>query len=195
MRCVARATKSFLGAFLGFVFAAGLLALAQSPGIGVPMGSGLPKDSGNALQISSASGLPSGAIVMIASGACPAGFSEDDSLAGAYLLGTSTANADVGTTGGSSSYTPAGSVSAPTFTGTPGTVPAETFTGTAQTWSTQGKATGQATDVTGPNPYTPAGTNSTATFTPSGTVSAPAFTGTTATITPPYYKVIFCKAQ
>jgi hypothetical protein len=45
-------------------------------------------------------GLPSGTIVMILAGACPTGFTETSALAGRFLLGTSTANADIGTTGG-----------------------------------------------------------------------------------------------
>ena len=36
------------------------------------------------------------------------------------------------------------------------------------------------------------GTNSAVSFTPAGTVSAPAFTGTAATIAPVYFKMIPC---
>lgn len=245
---------------------------------------------------SSSSGVPSGSILMVNSGSCPASYTEDDSFSGAYLLGTKTANADVGATGGSSSYTPAGSNgtvaftptgtnSAPSFTGSPGTVPAETFTGSSTTvpaetftgstttipaetltmssytpvgtnstvsWTivTGGYAastahyspdsfggsalasgttsitvpaetfTGTAHVLTGTNgtvtatplgsnastTLTPLGSNATSSFTPSGTVAAPTFTGgsgtvpaetfsgTPATLTPPYEKVLFCKA-
>lgn len=116
-------------------------------------------------------GVPSGAIVMVNSGSCPAGYTEDDTFNTFYALGTSTAAGGVGTTGGSTSYTPAGTNSAPTFTGT------------AQTFATVAKGTSTSTAMTTPNPYTPA-----------GTVSAPSFTGTPATIQPPFQKVLFCKA-
>src|SRR5438132_2874579 len=59
-------------------------------------------------------GIPSGIIVFVQSGSCPSGFTEVAGLDGAYILGTVAANNDVGGTGGSNSYTPAGSVSSPT---------------------------------------------------------------------------------
>lgn len=65
---------------------------------------------------------------MIDSGTCPSGFAEDATLDGKTLFGTLAAHGDVGTTGGSDSITPAGSISA-SFTGTPGIVPAETISG------------------------------------------------------------------
>lgn len=102
---------------------------------------------------------------------------------------------------GDTTYTPAGTVSKPTFTGTQGsisvsksytpagTVAAPTFTGTKATGLTVSPASsGTAT-------YTPAGTVSQPTFTgtaatisvsksytPAGSVSTPTFTGTQATI-------------
>ena len=197
-------------------------------GLGVPRNSNYPKNPDNSLAVSSGSGaVPTGGIILIDSGSCPSGFTEDDTLAGNYLLITKSSNADVGTTGGSNSYTPAGTNGAPalamnsyTPAGTngstsftpSGTVSAPSFTGTAQTFTVQGKATGSATDFTGPNPYTPAGTISQPTFsgtagtvpaesftgtpaTLTGSVSAPAFTGSPATITPVFGKVIACKAN
>ena len=82
-------------------------------------------------------GLPAGAILLVASGSCPAGTVEDPSLAGKTLVGTTAANGDVGTTGGSDTFTPDGTVAAPTFTGTlaslthSGANVTSTFTGSA----------------------------------------------------------------
>jgi hypothetical protein len=61
---------------------------------------------------------PSGSILMVISGACPSGYAEVSALNGKMVLGTLSANADVGTGGGADTITPAGSVSAPAFTGT-----------------------------------------------------------------------------
>jgi hypothetical protein len=116
--------------------------------------------------------LPSGSIIMITSGTCPSGTTEVAALDGVTVIGTLAAHGDVGGTGGSNSLTPAGTVSAPVFTGsvvasaaisagTPaGTNSAPTFTGTLNALAHSGTA------VTA-HSYTPAGTN-----------AAPAFTGT-----------------
>jgi hypothetical protein len=107
------------------------LALLQSPSVQRQLGKPSMSDTGL---------LNSGMIVFIDSGSCPTNWTEV-SQAGNYVLLTSSGNGNVGTTGGSNSYTPAGSnatasftpsgtVAAPTFTGSQGTVPAETFTGT-----------------------------------------------------------------
>jgi hypothetical protein len=158
----------------------------SAQGIGVPQGSAYPKSADNSLSVSSSGGsLPPGVIVFMDSGSCPSGFTEDDALAGAYLLGTKAANGDVGTTGGSNSYTPSGTVSQPTlamnaytpagsvawpsstpaFAGTSGTVPAETIT-----W-----------------PSSPPAFAGTAGTVPAETLSwpasAPVFTGTAASFT------------
>ncbi len=71
-----------------------------------------------------------GMIFLVTSGTCPAWATQVTSLNGYTLQGTLSANGDVGTTGGSNSITPTGTISA-TFTGTAGTIPAETFTGSA----------------------------------------------------------------
>lgn len=60
--------------------------------------------------------IPSGAILIMDSAPCPAGFTEVSALAGKTLIGTLAASLDVGTTGGSDTLTPAGSVSAPSLT-------------------------------------------------------------------------------
>lgn len=62
-------------------------------------------------------GLDAGVVVMILSGACPSGFTEVAALNGKMLRGTVAANADVGTTGGSDTFTPVGTNSAPTISG------------------------------------------------------------------------------
>lgn len=74
----------------------------------------------------SGGGVPSGMIAFIKTGTCPSGWTEDSADVGLYVLATKAANSDVGNTGGSTSYTPAGTVAAPTFTGDSTTVPAET---------------------------------------------------------------------
>ena len=97
-----------------------------------------------------------GEVVMIASGACPSGFTESSAFNGNFPRGTINANADVGGTGGTDTVTPAGTVSTPTFTGSAGTVPAETFTGSQGTTSAVSAGT-------------PAGTNATASITSAST--------------------------
>ncbi len=151
----------------------------------------------------------SGMITFISSGTCPVGYSEVSST-GSYVLFTSSGNGDAGTTGGSNSYTPAGSNgtvsftpagtnSAPAFTGTPGTVPAQVFTGASDTTSavsagTPGGTNGTATvaTVTGSKAGTSAGAFSTIGGVSPGssfTVPAETFTGSalathTHTVTP-----------
>lgn len=49
--------------------------------------------------------LPTGAIVLIVSGTCPTGFTQETSLNGKFVLGTVAANADIGTTGGQDTVT------------------------------------------------------------------------------------------
>lgn len=70
------------------------------------------------------SGLPSGFIGMVSSGTCPTGTSEVAALNGKTLQGTLAANGDVGTTFGSDTITPAGTNSAPSFTGNAWSAPA-----------------------------------------------------------------------
>jgi hypothetical protein len=111
----------------------------------------------------SAGSIPSG-LVMFVDGtisACPTGYTQVSS-SGNYVLLTTAANADAGTTGGSNSYTPAGTVAAPTFTGTSNQTTSAVSAGT------------------------PAGTNGTTAFTPSGTVAwpvgVPTFAGSAGTV-------------
>lgn len=69
-----------------------------------------------------ATNIPSGAVMFISSGTCPAGFAEATDLNGKTLIGTLAANGNVGTTGGSDNVTPtiaSLTAAAQTFTGTP----------------------------------------------------------------------------
>ena len=60
------------------------------------------------LQTGGGSSVPVGAILLIDSGSCPAGYSEVAGLNGRTILGTLAANANAGSTGGSDTITPAG---------------------------------------------------------------------------------------
>lgn len=61
-------------------------------------------------------GVPAGLITMSLT-TCPSGWSEATELNGVMVRGTLAANGDVGTTGGSDSITPAGTINTQTFTG------------------------------------------------------------------------------
>lgn len=86
----------------------------------------------------SSGAVPAGSIIFIDSGTCPTGYAEATALNGKTIIGTVAANGNVGTTGGSDTLTPAGSNSAPSFTGSAWAAPAvswpvnpPTFTGAA----------------------------------------------------------------
>lgn len=158
--------------------------------------------------------LPSGIIVFMISGSCPTGWSEVTELNGKTILGTLAANVDVGTTGGSDTITPAGTVSQPTFTGnalashqhdaisagTPaGTISAISATATGAVKIGTSTSSAAANSHTHPAPTftgTPLGTHQHAAIsagTPSGTVSQPTFTGTQFDNRSAYIKLIGCK--
>ena len=105
--------------------------------------------------------VPSGAIVMIASGSCPGGFTENDSFNASMALGTEATNGDAGTTGGSNTVTPTGSNAVAVFTPV-GTVAAPVFTGDSNMTSSVSAGT-------------PAGSNSGGSFA-EGAISGGAFT-------------------
>jgi hypothetical protein len=65
-----------------------------------------------------ASSVPTGAILLVASGTCPATYVEETTLNGRMPIGTLVANADLGATGGTDTLTPAGTINAQTFAGT-----------------------------------------------------------------------------
>lgn len=99
---------------------------AQAPVAGVPAGTEAHEGKcwkvyggkGDWGDCGAGGGIPSGAILLIVSGACPAGFTEEATLNGKTLFGTLNANADVGGTGGSDTIMPSGSVTS-NFSGTP----------------------------------------------------------------------------
>lgn len=150
--------------------------------------------------------FPSGSIVLIVSGSCPAGFVEETSLEGKMLLGTLAGNSDIGTTGGSDSITPAGTVSQPTFSGNALAAHSHTFSGnplaphshalteatTSKWWDTQAADSYPTVDATSAG--TPSGTvSSDSGGTPSGTVSQPTFTGDQFDNRSAFVRVIFCR--
>ena len=162
----------------------------------------------------------SGAIVFISSGSCPAGYTQVSS-AGNYPLLTVAANGDVGTTGGSTSYTPAGTnsggaftdgaiswpVNVPTFTGS--ALASTTFSIATGSGSFKGTSSGGFSTVGGAAPGSTGATTSKSPGTPAGTIAWPAnpptiaagnftqptFSGTPATIQPNYIKLIGCQAN
>ncbi len=77
-----------------------------------------------------AAGVAPGQITLILSGTCPAGFSEVAALDGKTVIGTVSAHGNVGSTGGSDTITPAGTVAA--IAPTPGPS-VKTANGAAQT--------------------------------------------------------------
>src|SRR5216684_2119836 len=146
--------------------------------------------------------LPSGVLMLLLSGSCPTGWTESSALNGKFLQGTLAANGDVGTTGGNATITPAGSVTAPTFTGsqvTTSAVSAGTPAGTNGTAAFTPAVTNSAPTFTGNAGTVPAeiftgsalGTH-THTDTAAGTNSVPTFTGNAVDPRPAFVKVIFC---
>lgn len=183
-------------------------------------------------------GVPAGSILLIVSGTCPSGYAEETALNGKTLFGTLAANSDIGTTGGNDNITPAGTNSAPTFTGDAANL---THSGTAVTdhashthtytdvvnhvhvqnvntgttggsngygvdTSTNGSA---ATAISTANPTggvatgTTNGPSATLThsvtqpsahsYTPTGSVAAPTFTGSSFDNRSAFARVIFCR--
>jgi len=153
------------------------------------------------------SSVPAGAIVFVDSGSCPSGYAEVSTAAGRMILATVAANADVGTTGGSDTVTPAGTVGAPTLTMDPITqVINHTHSGTATI------PVGATDDTAAPFDRADAGTNASganatttgtvtvnnptggvASITPTGSVSAPTFTGTALDNRSAFIRLIACK--
>ena len=83
------------------------------------------------ISTSTGGSLPTGAIILIVSGSCPSGFTEEASLNGKFVLGTLNGSGDVGGAGGADNVIPSGTNSAPTFTGNALAGHAHTFTGSA----------------------------------------------------------------
>jgi hypothetical protein len=156
-------------------------------------------------QFGDINGVPSGAIILSLT-ACPSAYSEVTALNGVTLIGTLFANGDVGTTGGSNTITPAGTVAAPVFTGAalPGHAhelpfildtaaprfhqisPVTFGTGTARPSTSQSAQNAHV--VTAPVALS----QSVSAGTPAGSVSAPAFSGVPFDNRSAFVKVIFC---
>lgn len=150
--------------------------------------------------------LTSGDIVWRVSGPCGTGFTELSSMNGRTPIGTTTANGNLGTTGGSDTITPAGTNAALTFTGTawsapavswPAGVPTHTgttasFTGNASSCvvnhnhnlATGTGTTGNFSQVIGTVDTSSGGTGGTPTQTALGTLSGNPTANGAATCTP-----------
>jgi hypothetical protein len=129
---VSGSTPPSAGVDVGYLWydtAAGTLKVATSTGPVVWAAVGGGSSGGDP--------VPTGAILLMASGTCPATYVEETSLDGRMPIGTLTAHADLGTTGGADTLTPAGTINAQTFTGTlaslthSGANVTSTFTGSA----------------------------------------------------------------
>lgn len=137
----------------------------------------------------SGSAVPSGSILAILSGTCPPTYTELTSLDGTFLFATTVANGNVGTTGGSNSVTPTGTVTAPTFTGNSvntSLITAGTPAGTNATGTVTATGTINTPTITWPvgvptnsnesshtHSVTATGTNATGTVTATGTINTP----------------------
>jgi hypothetical protein len=140
--------------------------------------------------------VPSGSILLVNSGSCPTGFTEQSGMNGKTLFGTLNANGDVGGTGGTDSITPTGTNGSLTFTGTPFTAiinhtHAVTSVGSAATGSTTNLTGTSDTSSTTATAANPAGGISS--ITPAGTINTPSFTGNSFDNRSAFMKVIFCK--
>lgn len=144
-------------------------------------------------------GIPSGLIALILSGTCPVGWSEVSALNGKMLRGTLAANADVGTTGGNATITPAGTNGTATTSATSAGTPAGTNSATATSGNcaatniAAGTGSTTACKATAPNLTVPAETfTGLAMSTHTHTVPAETFTGSPIDPSPPFTRVIFC---
>ena len=156
-------------------------------------------------QCGTMSGLPAGLVAFILSGTCPSGYTEVAALNGIAVIGTLAANANVGTTGGSDTITPAGTVAwpagVPTFAGNALATHTHTFTGNAVNSSATAASPDLVTSNTGGSGVSPTttatGTNaSISAGTPAGTVAWPAgvptFAGAGGDNRQAFIRAIFC---
>ncbi|OGR62930.1 MAG: hypothetical protein A2X31_04120 [Elusimicrobia bacterium GWB2_63_22] len=166
------------------------------------------KEGGNDL-------VPAGAIILWAGAACPTGWGEYTTARGRFLVGVPSGGAVQGTWGTANSsgealnFTPSGTNAAPTFSagdtntvlghdhsGATGTENAHTHgIATGATYAVTGAATAANTGTTGggsAHGHT-IGTDGSHQHTVTGTVSAPAFTGTSGTLDDvPYIQLMLC---
>lgn len=152
--------------------------------------------------------VPAGAIIFIDSGTCPTGYAEESALSGKTIIGTVAANKDVGTTGGSDTITPSGTIAwpagVPTFAGQAITF-TEVINHTHAVTSVGSAATGSTTNLTGASDTSsttataanPAGGVASFQKTPAGTISWPAgvptFAGAQGDNRSAWVKLIACK--
>lgn len=119
--------------------------------------------------------VPTGSIIMITSGTCPANYSEVTALDGVTVIGTLSSHMDVGGTGGNNNLTPSGTNSTPLFTGTGGQSTSSNTAGTpAGTVGAITMSGSTAAEASHTHSVTAAGTNGTGTVTPLGTIAWPA---------------------
>jgi hypothetical protein len=156
--------------------------------------------SGGWVSISVGPVIPSGLLTFISSGVCPTGWTEATELNGKTIIGTLAANGNVGTTGGADSITPAGSISALTFTGT--SVNSQAITAGTPSGTISALTTGADSSTTGgvakAIAQTPIFTGSALgthlhTVTAAGTINTPAFTGTQFDNRSAFVRLIGCR--
>ena len=150
--------------------------------------------------------VASGQITMILSGSCPFGFSEVAALNGKTVIGTISANGNVGTLGGNDNITPVGTVTAPVFSGSalvdhahelPWQIPSAT---TIRQIAVATFGAGISRAATAVSAAGTANTTSAAVAlsqrvsagTPVGTNSVPIFSGTSFDNRSAFVRVIFC---
>lgn len=139
--------------------------------------------------------LPVGVIVPIVSGACPVGFAEETTLNGKTLVGTLTANGNIGTTGGADTITPTMADHA-SHTHTYTDVPAHTHTQASQTATTGGVSSWEhgAIDTSSTAAETlTTGSTGVAQGTTAGPSATLTHTGTPFDNRSAFARVIFCK--
>jgi len=150
--------------------------------------------------------LPSGALILKVSGTCPLGTTENITLNGRTVVGTTVANGDAGTTGGSDTITPAGTISALTFTGSalathshelPWQIPSTTTIRqiAVATFGTGTSRAATAVSAAGTANTTSAAvalTESKTAGTPAGTINTPTFTGTQFDNRSQFFRVVVC---
>lgn len=128
--------------------------------------------------------VPAGSILLIASGVCPAGYTEESALNGKTLIGTLAANGNVGDTGGADAITPAGTNSGGAVSAHAGTAVADhashTHTYTDVIAHTHTVPVGATDDTSAPFDRADAGTNTSGANASTATGSTGVATGTTA---------------
>jgi hypothetical protein len=153
--------------------------------------------------------VPTGAILLIVSGTCPQGFTQYSGCDGKALIGTLAANGNVGTSLGSDTITPAGSVQQATFTGSalathahelPWQIPSTTTirqiaVGTFGTGTSRAATAVSAAGTANTTSAAVALSQAVSAGTPAGTINAQSFTGTQFDNRQASLRVICCQRQ